>query len=153
MHELAWAHSNSFQVLLGLLGRAPDPRKMRLCACAVVRRITGGIVEPFCRAAANVAELVVDQRAGKREIKTVRRALGASVEEALQRVRHDYADRDQNERVLQSRIENVPIVRLARGLELVLSTKDLDARSAETVARVARGFATPGVTRDPHRVR
>src|SRR5688572_16701533 len=91
MREIHWLSFNDFRGMVEVVGRRPDSRKMRLAACACVRRARGLLDDPRFRSAIEQAEDFADHRASRRQIKSTRQLIAAGVEEARSQLVGDYS--------------------------------------------------------------
>jgi hypothetical protein len=127
MEELIWSHTNSLRTMLDLLRHSPTPRKLRLTAAAIGRYLLERLSNSVYQPVVDVVELVADTRVGKKEIRKVRQGIASAVEEATQAVYRDHANRDLSDWELGWKVNGLPTVWLARVVESILNTRDLDA--------------------------
>lgn len=139
MDELTWAHTNQLRTLLGILGPAPDARKLRLLACVFARQMADEAGDHLCHRACDLAEQFADQRTPRRELKAVRRLLEAASSEAARSLTTGDLDEVSGSWDQRLRIERLPVVRFAHCAGVVLSPEEVDRPGVARVASLARG--------------
>src|SRR5262245_12076207 len=91
MREYGWDHWDDFRAMVAVVEDAPDRRRVRLAACALVRTVWDQAEDPRGRAAVEVAEAYVDDRAKKEQLKAAHKAADAAVQHAKQVLARDWA--------------------------------------------------------------
>jgi hypothetical protein len=66
--EAEWLGANSAHSMLAHLGEAPDPRKLRLFACACLGRWEVFFPDPSCRAVLQLGERYAQRRASRQQL-------------------------------------------------------------------------------------
>ena len=142
MQEYGWRHWNDFAAMARELENQPNPRKMRLAACACLRRVWALFDDPRLWTAVEAAEDYANFRVNRQRLKAVRSSLAAIGEESRRQVVYDkaavpdWADTDPDHaewRVLAS-ADDLPAVRKMRLVDLVLNSNALTWYSLSSVS-------------------
>jgi hypothetical protein len=135
MQEFGWYHWNDLRGMVWALEKRPNPRKMRLAACAYLRRVWALIQDSRLQCAIETAEDFANFQVNRQRLKAVRSSLRVISEEARQRVLYDKnavpdwasADPDYAEWHVFQSADDTQAVRDMRLVDLVLQPVALDA--------------------------
>src|SRR5687768_2438985 len=133
MQEYGWLHWNDFFDMLQVVGTRPEPRRLRLAACAFVRRVWHLLEDGHLRAAVELAEDFADHTASWQDLKRARQAITTLVQEAqAQFIRDntnssDWIDGEEPYR-WQMRAGQLPIARTAAAVVPLLLSKTINTQ-------------------------
>src|SRR5262245_44067542 len=135
MQEYGWLYWNDFYAMARVVGKGPASRKMRLAACACLRRVWALIEDRRLRIAVETAEDYANFQVNRQQLKAVRASLSTIIEEARVQVLYDKeavpdwaaADPECAEWRLHLLANEMPAARQLQLIDPVLRCVNLDA--------------------------
>jgi hypothetical protein len=136
MQEYGWLHWDDFRDMVGIIETIPNnSRRVRLAACAIIRRAWDLLEDSRCRRAVELAEEYADFRTTRQQMKAARKAAEAAVQHTRKPFTHrrdleaDLLGFNPNPSPQWMRVEmsDLPAVRVAQLAELVARPANLNA--------------------------